>query len=294
MAIPLFLKQKSTGVVYLNELKRFVKPYFMVPQNVGNQLGQVAVGALGTGNMILAPDQNGPFEGFYFTSEHGGNMLVRINDGGARRDLMNRDVHIDTIMTPVPGGQRPFMLPEGLWIQQRRSLLFTFTDLSGAAQTVRPVLHGRKFFLKQATPGLASKFIARRDMINQVTTPFFYTTDNDVNLPLATTANQQETITVNDEGHFLATKITCVSQGPFDFIIKDGRTGQSLSGAVRVSNTGCTGISRFPYVFPEPWLIERNSQIIIEFTNRFALGSNNIWMTWTGRRIYDEQYQEIL
>lgn len=294
MALPLFIKQKQTGISFLNELKRFVRPYWLVPQNTDNLQGQIAVLANGTGNFVLSPDQNGPFEGFYFTSEHGGDMLVRINDGGSRRNLMNRDVHMDTIMTPVPGGQRPFLLPEGLWIQQRRSLAFTFTDISGVAQTVRPVLHGRKFFLKQAKPGLAAKFVARRDMIQAVTTPYFYTTDNAVNLPLVNTTSQPANITISDEGHFVAHKITCVSDGPFDFIIRDGRTGQSLSGAIRISNTSATGTSRFPYVFPEPWFIERSSQIIIEFTNRFAGGANNIFMTWSGRRVYDEQYGGIL
>jgi len=293
MSIPLFLRQKKTGVVYLNELKRHVKPYFLVPQDLGNVQGQLAVVANNTNNAILIPDQQGPFEGMYWTAEHGGHMLVRINDSGFRRDMMNRDVHVDTIMTPVPGAQDPFMLPETLWLAQRHALTLTFTDISGANQTIRPVLHGRKFFLKQAKPGLANRFLARREQQQRISTPYFYTTDANVTLAAAAVGTRAQ-MTISEEGHFVAHKITCVSDGPFDMIIKDSRDGQALSGSIVVSNTQCTGIAARPYIFPEPWFIERNTQLLFEFNNRFALGANRIWMTFSGRRVYDESYQEII
>jgi hypothetical protein len=293
MAIPLFLRHKKSGVIYLNELKRHVKPYWLVPQDLGNAQGQIAIGALGVGNVIFVPDQNGPFEGFYFTCDHGGAMTVRINDTGFKRDLMNRDVHIDTIMSPVPGGQFPFVLPESLWLEQRHALMMTFTDLSNVAQTVRPVIHGRKFFLKEASAGLASKFLAKRQMQQRISTPYFYTTDAAVQLAAAAIGTRAQ-MTISEEGHFVAYKITCVSTGPFDFIVRDGRTGQSLSGATVVANTTGTGTVFFPYVLPEPMFIERNTQLIWEFNNRFAGGLNNIWLTVSGRRVYDETFREIV
>jgi len=293
MAIPLFLRNKKTGIVYLNELKRHVSPYWLVPQDLGNARGNLAVLANAPANMVVVPDQNGPFECFYMTADHGGHMLVRINDSGFRRDLMNRDVHVDTIMTPIPGGQRPFLLPESLWLEQRHALTFTFTDISGAAQTVRPVLHGRKFFLKSAEPGMAAKFFAQRQLQRKISTPYFYTLDAPLQLAAAA-AGTRANMTVSEEGHFVANKLTCVSDGPFEFIIRDGRTGQALSGSIFVGNTAATGISRFPYVFPEPWFIERNSQLVFEFNNNWALGANDIWLTMSGRRVYDETYREIV
>jgi hypothetical protein len=285
------LKHKKTGIVYLNELKRHVSPYFLVPQDLGNAQGQIAIGINGVNNVVFSPDQNGPFEGFYLTADHGGPMLVRINDSGSKKDLMNRDINIDTIMTPVPGGQTPFILPETLWLEQRRALIMTFTDISGVAQVVRPVIHGRKWFLKQAPPGLGSKFIARRQQQQQITTPYFFTTDNPVVLAL-NAVGTRAAMTVSEEGHFVAHKITCMSNGPFDFIVRDGRTGQSLSGSVVIGNTTGTGIAAFPYILPEPWFVERSTQLIWEFNNRGA-NNNNIWLTVTGRRIYDETYREI-
>jgi len=293
MAIPLFLRNKKTGIVYLNELKRHVKPFFLVPQDLGNATGALALLAGGTNVAILTPDQNGPFEGFYFTVERNGPATVRINDTGFRRDLMNRDIHVDTIMTPAPGGQRPSILPESLWLEQRHALSLTFTDISGAAQAIRPVLHGRKFFLKQATPGMANKFIARRQLQRRVTTPYWYTTDAAVALA-AGAVGTRANMTISEEGHFVVQKITCVSTGPFDFRIVDGRTGTALSGSILMSNMSATGTARFPYVLPEPWFIERNTQLVLEFNNTNALGANNIFMTFSGRRIYDETYREIL
>lgn len=293
MSVPVFLKHQKTGIVYLNELKRHVKPYWLIPQDLGNAQGQIAVGTLGVGNVIFVPDQNGPFEGFYMTADHGGAMTVRINDTGFKRDLMNRDIHIDTIMSPVPGGQFPFVLPESLWLEQRHALMMTFTDLSNVAQTVRPVIHGRKFFLKSAPQGTGNTFLAKRQLQQRITTPYFYTTDAAVVLANAAIGTRAQ-MTISEEGHFIAHKITCVSTGPFDFLVRDGRTGQSLSGTTVVANTTGTGTVFFPYILPEPMFIERNTQLIWEFNNRNALGANTIFLTVSGRRVYDETYREIV
>jgi len=293
MAIPLFVKDKASGTIYLNELKRHVIPHFLVPQDLGNNTGALAVPALGVANCVLAPDQFGPFEGFYLTAMHNGDMTVRINDAAFRRDLMNRDVHIDTIMTPTPGGQNPFILPETLWLEQRHSLVMTFTDLSNAIQAVYPVIHGRRFMLKQAKPGIASRFITRRQLQMRVTTPYFMTTDAAVTLAngaVGTRAN----MTISQEGHFVAHKVMVVSDGPFNMRVTDGRSGVSLSGTIWPHMFNSVGTSRFPYIFCEPWFIARNSQLVFEFNNLNALGANRIFLTMAGRRVYDETYREIL
>jgi len=295
MSIPLFKRSRKTNLVYLNELKKYVLPWWLVPQNIVNRNdGILAVPANATRNCMMTPDQNGPFEGMYLTCDlFGGDMTVRINDAGFTRDLMNRDVLVSTIMTPAPGGQNVFILPETLWLEQRHSLLFTFTDQSGAANSVRPVLHGRKFFLRQAPAGLGDRFLARRRMQRKVSTPYWFTTDQAVQLANGA-AGARANITIGGEGHFVAYKITCQSDGPFEFRLIDGETGAALSGSVFVSNTNCTGIGMDPYVFPEPWFIEKDRLITVEMNNLNALGANNIWFTMSGRRIYDESYREIV
>jgi len=196
-------------------------------------------------------------------------------------------------MTPAPGGQNVFILPETLWLEQRHSLVMTFTDTSGAVNAVRPVLHGRKFLLQNAREGLANKFLAKRRMQQKITTPYFYTTDAAVALAFGAVA-QRANITVTEEGHFVAYKITCWSNGPFSFRILDGESGQAISGSIFVSNTQCTGVAADPYILPEPWFVEKSRQLIVEMNNNFAGGVNNVFLTISGRRVYDEQYREIV
>jgi len=290
MGVPTFLKNEQTRLIYLNPLKKFVKPFWLVPQDVNNT-GNLAVGANTAQPMILRNDQQGPFEGFYATVQHNGDMLVRINDTGMQRDLMNRDVHVDTIFTPAPGGQSPFIFPESLWMDAGSTLQLTFTDISGVGQSVRPVIHGRKFYLRSAPRGIGTNVLARRERERRVSTPYFYTTD----VAVALTAGQtglQVPLTVSQEGHFEARKITVVSTGAFDFRISENRNGINLAGAIFTSSVSCGGIASFPYIFPESWLIERNTQLTVEFNNVFP-GVNTIFFTISGRRIYDEQYSSI-
>jgi len=295
MSIPAFVRDEKTGMVSLNELKKYVTPWQLVPQNLGNLTGILAVPALQVRNIVLTPDQNGPFEGMYLTCDVYGNRLinVRLHDVGFNRDLMNRDILVETIMTPTPGGQSPYILPETFWIEQRQSLIMTFTDLSNAANSVRPVFHGRKFWLRQARQGIADKLMAKRRQQRKITTPYFYTTDQAVTLAAAA-AGTRANITISDEGHFMAYKITYYSDGPFEFRLIDGETGQAISGAIFINSTAGGGTAALPYVFPEPWFIEKNRQIILEMNNLNALGANRVWFTMTGRRIYDDQYRDIV
>ena len=294
MSIPLFLRSTKNNLVYLNELKQYVQPYWLVPQDIGNR-GFLAVPANTQRHCVVVPDQNGPFEGSYITADvpSGGLMNVRINEPGANRDLMNRDILLQTIFTPVPGAQNPFVLPETLWLEARQSLLLYFTDLSGLLNSVQPVIHGRKFNLRQARAGLADKFLAKRRLQRKVTTPYFYTTDQPVTLAVGAIA-QRANIQVDDAGHFVAYKITCWSQGPFEYRIIDGTSGATLSGAVYIANTQGAGIAAFPYILPEPWFIPKNRILTLEFNNLRVGLTNNIFLTITGRRIYDDQYREIV
>ncbi len=293
MSIPLFLRRNKTNLVALNELKRYVRPEFMVPQQLGNNTGWLAVAANASVPCVLTPDQNGPFEGMYLTADYGGgNMLVRITDPANTRDLMNRDVLAQTIFTAAPGGQNVFILPETLWLEQRHSIILNFTDISAAANSVRPVVHGRKFWLRQAREGIADKFLATRRLQRKVTTPYFFTTDQPVVLAAAAVA-QRANITIGQEGHFVAYKMTCWSQFPFEFKILDGENGQSLSGSIFVSNTQGTGIAMDPYIFPEPWFIPKNRQLVLEMNNPL-MPQNTVFLTISGRRVYDDEYREIV
>ena len=65
MSIPLFVRNTKTGLVSINELKKYVTPWQLVPQDLNNITGILVVPAGTTRQLNLIPDQNGPFEGMF-------------------------------------------------------------------------------------------------------------------------------------------------------------------------------------------------------------------------------------
>ncbi len=60
---------------------------------------------------------------------------------------------------------------------------------------------------------------------------------------------------------------------------------QNLENGLPVAADGWASVSR---------LIEKNRQLILEMNNLFGGGANQVFFTLTGRRIYDDQYREIV
>ena len=283
--LPTYIK-RSDGSVYINPAKRHVKPYSLTSNPT-----IVTVAANATSAPITMPiDTQGHFEAFYAVCDRTGPATVTLFDPGTNRYLMNREVHMDTVVSCISGtgGQRPFIWPESYFFNVEdagRAMIAQFRDLSGDSNDIRFMLEGRRFYTKEAPPEIYQKmyeYFGRKERTNV----YFLTTDQDVTLP-ATTAETVARARVTDEADFEVFKIACVSDGPFEWTIRDTGTGRILSNDF-TSNTMRTGTAEFPFIFVEPLLVERNYQLQLNMRNLSGV-ANRVFFTMIGRRLYYAQ-----
>lgn len=285
--LPTYIR-KPDGTVYINPAKRHVKPYALITNP-----GLVTVPALNSSPPITMPvDTQGHFEIFYAVCDRTGPATMTIFDPGTSRFLMNREIHIDTIVSGMSGagGQRPFIWPESYFLNVEdagRAMIVQFRDLSGDDNDIRFMFEGRRFYTKESPPDIYAKmyeYFGRKERTNI----YFLTTDQDVTLPSAgAPVETQAFARVTDEADFEIFKICSVSDGPYEWTIRDTGTGRILSNGFH-SNTMRTGTAEFPFIFVEPLLVERNYQLQISFRNLSGV-TNRVWFTMVGRRLYYAQ-----
>lgn len=285
--IPTYLK-RADGSLYINPAKRHVRPYWLTSNAPATPTPQiVAIPAGGTTNPIPYPvDTQGHFEIFYTMFEADDpRILVNIFDPGTRRNLMNRPVHIATI---AGNAERPFFWPESYFMNVGngpRELQVTFTDFSGAPNNVRMVFYGRKLYQNEAPPDVQEKMIEyfqKRERTNV----YFLTTLNDVNLLAgqALTGPASPVFEATDEADTEVIKLSAVSDGDFEFSLREQRNNRTLSNNP-IINTSGWGTAQFPFILQETFLIERNYDVSFEVTD-LSGAPNDIFTTMTARRLY--------
>ena len=182
--LPTYIR-KPDGSVFINPAKRHVKPYALVTQPT---IATVAGG--GASPPITMPvDTQGHFEIFYAVCDRTGPATITIFDPGSSRFLMNREIHIDTVVSGISGtgGQRPFIWPESYFLNVEdagRAMIVQFRDLSGDTNDIRFMLEGRRFYTKESPPEIYQKmyeYFGRKERTNV----YFLTTDQEVTLPPA-------------------------------------------------------------------------------------------------------------
>ncbi len=305
--LPTYIKRPD-GSVYINPAKRFVKPYWLLTEAIGAAPAPegVRLAAAATSPPISMPiDSAGHFEAFYSMCERIDSVTglpvastpttaatITLFDPGTSRFLMNQPCHIDTMVSGATStaAQRPFIWPESYFFNVEdagRSVVAQFTNLAPAGNPLDIffTLHGRRFYTKEAPPDVYNKmyeYFGKRERTNV----YFLTTDIS---PVNTTIAAPVTVTntrITDEADMEVHKITAVSTGAFNFLIRDTSTGRALSNGTVTGSTG-VGTAEFPFIFPEPLLLERNHEIQITFTDAQVPAANNtIFFTMTGRRLY--------
>src|ERR1700675_953186 len=105
--IPTWIKHPETGLIVVNELKRYVKPFWLVPEDTNSFASDSGILSLNAGEVsdfyTLTVDGKGHFEIFdaFFTSSEPEGFTVELFDpgnlGSERPVLMNREVHVATI-----------------------------------------------------------------------------------------------------------------------------------------------------------------------------------------------------
>jgi hypothetical protein len=242
-------------------------------------------------------DSQGHFEIFYAIANRTGAATIEFFDPGTSRRLQNRENHMDNIVAGGGGSgigagfgaSRPFIWPESYFMNVEdagRAMIVTFRDLTGAPNTIQLVLHGRRFYNKEAPYEVYEKMyqtFGRKERTNV----YFQTTDDAAVIPAVVGSLLNSPSRVTDEADFEIFKITSSSTGAYEFRLRVAANSRPLSNDFVLVDGG-TGSAEFPFIFQEPWLVERNHSIMVEFRNLIA-GANTVFFTMTGRRLHYAQ-----
>lgn len=285
------------GRLRLNDVKTFVRPFWLTPDAPNQALALAAVAGAQT-SAPMTVSQEGPFQGFSLVcqstrfdlvADH--EFLVMIQDAGARKQLMNRACHANTIFgTP----QFPMVLPERFFLHENRSLHVRMQNIFANANAIRFVIPGRRIYATSAASGVLDDFILDLSERSQVTTPYFLTTSADINNLTVAAGATSYVFPVDADGYFEIFKISAVAYdatlgtmtGTFDFILRDAETRRELETG-NLSNGLALGTGLQPNILPESWLVSPRMQLEIVVTNTTATGNPlDAYITLIGRKIY--------
>ena len=289
--------EAKDGSYRINDVKQFVKPFFLTPDAPQQTMALAAVVGAQAYNPITVT-QEGPFQGYsliaesdQFTAAGDHGCTVMITDSGSRKRLTNRPCHMNTVFGT---SQFPLVLPERLFMHENRSLTIRFQNLFAVANDIRPVISGRRIYGTSAASGVVDEMIADLAERSQTTTPYFLTTTEDVtNLTVAAGATSYFFQTDAD-GYMEVFKITAVCYdrtlgvltGTFDFILRDAETRREMESGP-LSNLLACGDALQPFILPESWLIRPKQRVELVVTNTNPTGNPiDVYFTLVGRKIY--------
>ena len=298
-AIPTWVKDPETGLVVVNELKRYVKPFQLSTEAITLSASEVSDW------FPMNVDGKGHFEIFdaFFTSQRSEGFTVELMDpgnvgqGADRPILMNREVHVATIAsgngmtlpltgtlaaTSSPG--RPFRWPQSFFlnvIEGGGTIMVRFRNLNTTqSNIIRFVLSGRRWYHLKAPWPIANRMeeIFREQAR---TSPYFFTTDDFVSLTALGTATP--TIRFGDDAYVEWAKGMSISTGLYTARIVETTTKKRLM-ELPVRSDLCFGTAELPMLNWEEMLFEPNYQLSFELTD-LSNATNTVWITLGCRKI---------
>jgi hypothetical protein len=301
--VPTIFIDPTTKKYVVNDLKRFIKPF-----TVSMEGGSVTLPANGESDLIpIQVDSKGPFEisRAFFTSEQPEGFTIEIMDADNRALLTNREVHVSTIASgqgvtlPLSGnfpsstsGGRPFLWPTTYFIDPSEGgmIVVKLRNLSGSQNTVRFSLHGRRWLYLQAPDKIAGR-MAKIYRSKPRVQPFFYTTDQYVNLLGG--ASGSFVSRLGDDGWHEISKLMAVFTGAFSVRISEKTTGKRYMENLLPSPL-VFGTAEFPFITWEDSLFEPNMRLVYELLDTSG-SPNTIWLTMAGRKLLfdpmDDQFR---
>lgn len=284
--IPTVIEHPSgNGVVVGVNRKRIAEqPYFLLTNQPNNSVTVLANQASPMQVMTISGEGPAQIVSFAHQKTDVMRVFLQIQDGQVQRGLMNGAIHIDAIMGT---GRQPYMLPEALYIDELRSLLVSFTDISTNANAVRIEALCSKFLEQQVDPTLA-RIRRRMEARQYISTPYWYTLDQG---PVTVGAGATVTlpITVGQDHHFQLFQMSAVSTGLFNIDIVDTQKGESIITAPQNQNYAIgseliVGNANFPFRFHEPVLVQVGQRLIVTLTDRTG-APNTVHLCLGGRAL---------
>jgi len=306
--IPTWIKDPESGLIVVNELKKYVKPFWLTTERVdqAEQYGsQIDLAANEVSDFFpMTVDGKGHFEIFdaFFYSQRSEGFTVELFDPGSlgneRPILMNREVHVATIASgmgttlPLTGALstagsagRPFRWPQSFFLDVSKgggTIMARFRNLSDEANSIKFVLSGRRWYHLQAPWKIANRM--EQIFREQARTfPYFFTTDQFVTLEGADTTPQVWPIRFGDDAYVEWMKAMAVSTADFSIRFYELTTKKRLMENF-VARDLALGNGEFPMLMWEDALFEPNYQIGCELIHASA-EDNDIWITLGCRKI---------
>ncbi len=299
-AIPTWIKDPETGLVVVNELKKYVKPFWLTTED--SEVITLAPGEV-TDFIPMTVDGKGHFEIFdaFFVSQRAEGFTVELfdpgNQGRERPLLMNREVHVATIASgggttlPLTGSLpassapgRPFRWPQSFFmnvVSGTGTIMARFRNLNRTeSNVIRFVLSGRRWYHLQAPWKVANRMeeIFRE---GARTFPYFFTTDKYVALTAG--GSNQAIMRFGDDGYVEWAKSMAVSSGLFQVRIVETSTQKRLM-ELPVAGQLAFGTGELPMLNWEEMLFEPNYQLTFELDD-LSDEPNVIWITLGCRKV---------
>jgi len=272
--------------IAINPVKQYVKPFWLTPDTLA-----AALGAQGAANdnleLRFTVDSQGHFEWAYLIGAST-SMIYTLEffDGATQRRLQNRPVHAATI---VGSAVRPFRLPEPYFFDvgdSQREIICKIRNLNTVPNTIRLVLHGRRFYHREAPPAIARELNQKFNK-GWRTHSYFLVPNETLNDGTVTAVAGGGTATFTFEADSTADtdlqKLMVYSQATFTFKLRERATGRYLMNNAVLSTNGM-GNAEFPFYFADSYHLERQKQLLLEVTN-LSQSDNQIYATLAGRRI---------
>lgn len=297
-AIPTWIKDPESGLVVVNELKKYVKPFWLTTEDSE----EITLAANEVTDFIpMTVDGKGHFEIFdaFYKSEQSEGFTVELFDPGnlgrERPLLMNREVHVATIASgegttvgstsfdASGSAGRPFRWPQSFFmnvVSGTGTIMARFRNLSDQENTIRFVLSGRRWYHLQAPWKIANRM---EEIFKEQarTFPYFFTTDGFVELDAS--GSDAPIVRFGDDAFVEWCKGMAVSDGDFQVRIVETTTQKRLMERP-VINSLAFGSGEFPMLNWEDALFEPNYQLTFELDD-LSGSSNTIWLTLGCRKI---------
>ena len=275
----------AKGVV-INPCKPFVRAYW-IPGTPPDGTAVASLLAGGSAMLDFVIDDQGHFDWKTLVGVSTGPYVLQFFDVGKNKELQNRPVHSSLI---VGSAQRPFVLPEPYFFNvgdSQRNLRCKITDISGAPNTVRLSLHGRRFYHKDADPDVAQ---AMRKYFAGGEKPYSYfltplESDPNTGAPPVLAAGGKLALTLQSDAgaDTELKKWMAVSTGAFTVNIFDRSKNKFLMNDV-IPNSDIFGNAEFPFIPADSFLLERQKYLIF-YLQDLSGAPNTVYIAAAGRRL---------
>lgn len=275
--------------VAVNPIKPHVRSYWLADPNQASVVLPASAGANQVGasrELNFLVSSQGHFDWASIVGVSTGAFLLEFFDPSTQRLLQNRPVHSVCI---VGVAARQFRLPEPYFVnvgESQRVIKCTLRDLSGAENTVRLNLVGRRIYHKEAPPDVAldlQKIFGQGSR----TYPYFLlpkeTGINGAVTPVSANGTSNFTFESDASADTEIQKLMVSSTGAFTFTLRERDTDRLIMPNAVHSNNGW-GNAEFPYYYSDTFLIERQKQLILSVTD-ISGAENYVYPVMAGRRL---------